>query len=237
MTATQQEVPVKYWWWQASLERANSLHYRGEEVGGGQREETQLIFYSEGFLHRNRQAVKCVRWQPSVVKLRCCYRLRQDAQISWDSASWRFFWPAVQFLGESGVTTERRAGPLSCVGTEGMEGFNIWEITETTSEHFFCFFQADECRALFWIDTLYLLWQGLLGASLPDERKKKQTNTANAFMHVSRCYFRPGLIGTVLTIPENDLIKEIRPVGDCCHGLRKYKCENALKCASTQENL
>ena len=48
-----------------------------------QKEETQLIFYSEAFLHRNRQAVKCVRWlKPSVLKSRCCYKFRQGTQIS-----------------------------------------------------------------------------------------------------------------------------------------------------------
>ena len=65
-----------------------------------QKEETQLIFYSKAFLHRNRQAVKCVRWlKPSVLKSRCCYKCRQGTQISQENFFDSFISQLCSFLG------------------------------------------------------------------------------------------------------------------------------------------
>lgn len=61
----------------------SSPHGRGTK-GGNAADLFFFFFNSQGFLYQNGQAVECVRWQPSVAK-RCCDRLRQDAQISWDA--------------------------------------------------------------------------------------------------------------------------------------------------------
>ncbi len=166
----------------------------------------------------------------------CCHKLRRDVQISRDSASRRFFlffWPAVQFLGESAMTTERKLDLWSCVGTARKKEINIWEITAGL-EQFLLFYENKNQPWLMNTDFYF----GLTRCTCLDRHSGVhhcQMRKAKRCWSIHKCFpflFCSGLIGTVPTIST-----EIWPVGDCCNGLRKYKCGNALMCINTKDPL